>query len=160
MAAYKLRMVTFADPGIKKLLRRHFVLVWSAYDGRGQIEMRNAFTPEEMGATPLGFGSQNVKMFVALPDGNTLSQLGGYWSPEFLLPFLEFSRALDPAHVKTANQGKAAEVLRGVKEETRPDRLSALRQFASWFQWVARIGVQPIRGQLEQAAKAALRRGC
>src|SRR5262245_57486098 len=109
MAAFKLRTISFADKRIKDLLKAHFVLVWSDFDADGQIDTRVSFTQQEVEASPLGFGSRNVKMFVARPDGGVLSQIGGFWSPEYLRPFLELSRTVDPSQARQMHERMALE---------------------------------------------------
>ncbi len=160
MAAHKLRTISFADKRVKDLLKNHFVLVWVDYDGRGQIDLRDSFTKEEVDASPLGFGGRNVKMFVAVPGGSTVSQLGGYWSPEFLIPFLEFSRTSDSEQAKAGHAALAARFQKLQDAERDPVRLAALKQLNAWHTASSQSAGKQVRELLRAAAAAMLFRGC
>jgi hypothetical protein len=139
------------------MLRRDFVLAWIAYDPMGMVEVKDAFTTIEMEQTTLGFGSRNVRMFVATPDGTALARLGGYWSPEFMARFLDFSRRIDPSRAKEQH-AKAIEALAAERDrETEEVRRAGLAAFLAWHR---SDEPQPVSQLLAEAARAVQMQGC
>ena len=155
-----LRTVSFADEKVRNLLRRHFVLVWSHYDAVGMVTVRDSFTPAETAGTPQGFGSRNVRMFTVAPDGTSLSQLGGFWTPEFLVPFLEFSRTLDEAGAKASHLKAATDLSGQLAGEKDPTRRAALTLLHALHRTASESAPRPIAQLLKEAAEAVQMQGC
>jgi hypothetical protein len=155
-----LRTVSFADEKVKELLRRHFILVWSAYEAHGMVAVRDSFTQAEMAGTPLGFGSRNVRMFIAAPDGTALAQLGGFWTPEHLAPFLDFARALDAAGAKQSHLLAATEMRDRAAAEKDAARRQPLEILHALHRAAAEQGTRPIETLLKEAARAVQMQGC
>ncbi len=134
--------------------------MWQQYAAGVQIDTKEVFNKTDLDATTAGFGSQNVKMFVAGPDGLTLAQVAGYQSPEFLVAFLGFTAAVDPARVKESHAKAASELAALRAGESDAARRTELDNLHVWHVRGAKHELESLQVVLERAVVQARNRGC
>lgn len=121
-----MRTVTFADEAVVDLLNEKFVAVWNDHnptkEGAGA---QGGYTREEMEAYPHGGGGGNVRTYVVLADGTTVSELQGYWPPARMREELAFGLGLtrDNASARHAGLRATLEAEARRLEREHPDEL-------------------------------------
>ena len=109
-----MRTVTFADPTLRKLLRKDYVCAYTNIEGEDNAGSSFAHGPKDhVGSCIRGNGEQNVQMLMATPDGQLLNVTSGFIDAKDLIEELTFAKTLAnlPEEEMAAAQKKFAEEL-------------------------------------------------
>ena len=90
-----MRTVTFADPTLRRLLKKEFVCTWKNTTGDASAGASFAHDPKEPAPScARGNGEHNVQMMVLTHEGKLLFVRAGYLDAKDMLEDLRFARKL------------------------------------------------------------------